>query len=135
MSHTTFFFPKTLNSDCLEVIKNPNTHTKEKKLINSTNVINVSPILSLLEVLVKAFAPNPKQSQNSLQCLRDISKHWHGGDMYTHQCREQFISSVHPALLKCQQLFFFFKIVFVMFFCEQGSVPVHLFHSLKTFFW
>lgn len=43
--------PKTLNSDCLEVIKNPNTHTKEKKLINSTNVINVSSILSLLEVL------------------------------------------------------------------------------------
>lgn len=48
---TLRFFPKTLNSDCLEVIKNPNTHTKEKKLINSTNVINVSPILSLLEVL------------------------------------------------------------------------------------
>lgn len=43
-----YFFPKTLNSDCLEVIKNPNTHTKEKKLINSTNVINS---LALLEVL------------------------------------------------------------------------------------
>ncbi len=31
ISQIIIFFPKTLNSDCLEVIKNPNTHTYKRK--------------------------------------------------------------------------------------------------------